>query len=619
MNRTKIFSVITSIFFVAIWISKQYWFLNQLNMKYSNNYHIFISLGSSILLFSVLFLIKNQKRVLGMLIMDFFYSAILFSDLVYYRYFGDFITIPVLSQSNQTLGIKDSILYLIQPSDLAAFISIPFWILCLIFNSRFKTEKTLNWKKRLWLTGFSFTVGAAMMWLPVHSYVQKNGSDIFEQSYSNAAVYRITGIVGFHGWDIKKYVEENYLNKKRISKEELQKIDNWFTKKQKNDSKDAYYGMAKGKNIIVFQFESLQSFVIGKTVNGQEITPNLNKLAKESFYFSNIFDQTGQGRTSDAEILVNASLHPLPTGSVHVRFPGNTFDSTANNLKEYGAYSFHGNTKSFWNRYLAHTSLGFDKFYSIEELNNDEVLGPFLSDGSLLKQTATILSKKKQPFYAFIVGVSSHHPFNFTNSKNTIEIGKLEGTELGDYLHAVNYVDAQIGQFIEQLKQSGLWDKSIFITYGDHNTTFIKKSPLVAEFLGMELNSPELSLEDIRIPLIFHVPGGNKDAIKKVDTVGGLIDTAPTLFHLLGKEKPKYMFGENLLTTSKHYVVLRDGGFVSNDLYFNNRGGNEICYDLKTLKETTKSSCQKVLPSLLKRLDMSDKIIKNNLIEQLKK
>ncbi|PDZ94450.1 hypothetical protein CON36_33720, partial [Bacillus cereus] len=70
---------------------------------------------------------------------------------------------------------------------------------------------------------------------------------------------------------------------------------------------------------------------------------------------------------------------------------------------------------------------------------------------------------------------------------------------------------------------------------------------------------------------------------------------------------------------SKHYVVLRDGGFVSNDLYFNNRGGNEICYDLKTLKETTKSSCQKVLPSLLKRLDMSDKIIKNNLIEQLKK
>lgn len=618
MNRTKLFSVITSIFFVAIWTAKQYWFLNQLNMKHSNNYHIFISLGSSILLFSVLFLIKNQKRVLGMLIMDFFYSAILFSDLVYYRYFGDFITIPVLAQSNQTLGIKDSILYLIQPSDLAAFISIPFWILCLILSSRFKTEKTINWKKRLSLTVFAFTVGAVMVYLPILSYVKKNGNDLFEQSYSNAAVYRVTGIVGFHGWDIKKYVEENYLNKKLTSKEELQKIDNWFAKQQQHDSKDKYYGIAKNKNIIVFQFESLQSFVIGKTVNGHEITPNLNKLAKESFYFSNIFDQTGQGRTSDAEILVNASLHPLPTGSVHVRFPGNTFDSTANNLKGYGAYSFHGNTKSFWNRYLAHTSLGFDKFYSIEELNNDENLGPFLSDGSLLQQTATILSKKKQPFYAFIVGVSSHHPFNFTNSKKNIELGELEGTEVGDYLHAVNYVDDQIGQFIGQLKQSGLWDNSIFITYGDHNTTFVKKDPLVAEFLGMDLNSPELSLEDIRIPLIFHVPG-NKDAIKKVDTVGGLIDTAPTLFHLLGKEKPKYMFGDNLLTTSNHYVVFRDGGFASNDLYFNNRGGNEICYDLKALKETTKSSCQKVLPSLLGRLNLSDKIIKNNLIEQLKK
>ena len=41
------------------------------------------------------------------------------------------------------------------------------------------------------------------------------------------------------------------------------------------------FGTAKGKNVIVVSLESLQTFLIGATVNGQEVTPFLNNLRKK--------------------------------------------------------------------------------------------------------------------------------------------------------------------------------------------------------------------------------------------------------------------------------------------------------------------------------------------------
>jgi len=629
MKKSIFFTLFINIFFIVLLCAKQYWLLHQLNMQFSNEYHTYLNLaiGFNFLTFILLFK-KRKHQLLAMVITDMLGSLIIFLDLVYYRYFGDFITIPVLSQSRQTVDIKDSIFYLIKLSDFKVFLSIPIWILLLLFNRKLQVLNPFNLKIKVRNISFalnlrfiaailSLAIGFSMMYFPIHSYVKKHGTDLFEQSYSNAAVYRVISLPAFHGLDIKKFVDKNFLNKESFTKTELSEIDNWFNDNQMNNKQEPYYGIAKKKNVVIFQFESLQAFVINQKVSGQEITPNLNKLAKDNVYFSNMFDQTGQGRTSDAEIMVNASLYPLQTGSVHVLYPDNTFDSIAHNLDGYGKYSFHGNNKSFWNRYLAHASLGFDKFYSLEELKDDERLGPFLSDGSLLKQTSQILSTRQKPFYAFIVGVTSHHPFNFANSKNTLNVGELEGTEVGNYLKAVHYVDAQVGTFINDLKEKGLWDDTIFITYGDHNTGFVKDDPTTAKFLNKDINSTDYYLEDLRIPLIMHVPGDELKATT-IPTVGGLLDVAPTLFHLLGKEKPKYMFGNSLFSNKNNTVVLRNGGYINQNYYFDNTDGKEVCYDLQKHASVSKSFCSKQQPSLLERLSLSDKVIQNNLLKKFK-
>ena len=73
-------------------------------------------------------------------------------------------------------------------------------------------------------------------------------------------------------------------------------------------AKPAYFGADKGKNVIIIQMESFQNFLIGLKLDGQEITPNMNKLAGENFYYDNFYTMVGSGTTADAEYVVNTSL-----------------------------------------------------------------------------------------------------------------------------------------------------------------------------------------------------------------------------------------------------------------------------------------------------------------------
>nr|MCG4641982.1 glycerol phosphate lipoteichoic acid synthase [Bifidobacterium bifidum] len=78
-----------------------------------------------------------------------------------------------------------------------------------------------------------------------------------------------------------------------------------------------YYGQAKGKNIIIIHLESFQQFMIDYKWKGEEVTPNLNKLyhASDTISFDNFFNQVGQGKTADAELMLENSLYGLPEGS----------------------------------------------------------------------------------------------------------------------------------------------------------------------------------------------------------------------------------------------------------------------------------------------------------------
>src|SRR5699024_3460058 len=151
---------------------------------------------------------------------------------------------------------------------------------------------------------------------------------------------------------------------------EIPEIKDYIEENVKVTEKSDMFGVAEGKNVIFINAESVQGFVVGKEVNGQEITPFLNKLVEDedTYYFDNFFEQTGQGKTSDSEFLVENSLYPLSRGAVFFTHGGNEYHALPEILKEEDYFSavLHANNKSFWNRDGMYRSLNLDHFYSDE-------------------------------------------------------------------------------------------------------------------------------------------------------------------------------------------------------------------------------------------------------------
>src|SRR6185436_7879883 len=115
---------------------------------------------------------------------------------------------------------------------------------------------------------------------------------------------------------------------------------------------NAEFGVARNKNLIVIQVESLQDFVVDFKVGEQEVMPRLSRWATDSLRFTNVSDQTSEGRTSDAEFLTLASLLPLDHGAAAFRYPGNHYVTLPRVLTEHGYVTVSAVPfkPGFWNR-----------------------------------------------------------------------------------------------------------------------------------------------------------------------------------------------------------------------------------------------------------------------------
>lgn len=336
-----------------------------------------------------------------------------------------------------------------------------------------------------------------------------------------------------------------------------------------------YFGIASGRNVITIQVEALQSFVIGLIYNGQEVTPNLNALiAGESLYFSNYYYQIGGGNTSDAEFAVNNSLYAPANEAAYIKYEKNDFYGLPWLLKDNGysgAYAFHGYKGEFWNREKAYPGQGFDDYISEEDLTVTDIFNMGISDKQFFSQSVKRMEQYTQPFYAFMITLSSHYPYIIPEQYRELKLlPRDEGTLAGDYIQSIRYVDSAIGMFIDDLKKAGLYDNSIISIYGDHYA--IPSSDAGGYRMVSELVGHGYYEEDIfKVPFIVNIPGSGIN--ETIETIGGHIDNLPTMLHLLGIENRRsIMFGQCLLTAEKGIVYeqthMARGSFISDDVIF---------------------------------------------------
>ena len=335
-----------------------------------------------------------------------------------------------------------------------------------------------------------------------------------------------------------------------------------------------YYGLAEGRNLIVIQVESLQGFVINNKFNGQEITPNLNALIGDnSFYMPNYYYIIGAGNTSDAEFAVNNSLYPPTDVSAYVKYTDKHFYGLPFVLKDNGyktADVFHGYLRDYWNRDVAYPYQGFDNYYSQESFSSDHQIGLGISDERFFSESVDILKTKEQPFYSFMITLSSHHPYYLPESERMLKVPKeLEDTLFANYFVAINYVDYAIGRLMDDLKAAGLYDNSVIVIYGDHYgmPNDAENYSLASNYFGHQYYENDL----FRVPMIIHIPGSG--VTETVTRPSSHIDVMPTVLNLLGiKNTGGVMFGHNMLSDDATPVYeqmhVTDGSFVTDDVFF---------------------------------------------------
>lgn len=385
----------------------------------------------------------------------------------------------------------------------------------------------------------------------------------------------------------------------------------YYESKEVSETSNKYTNLFKGKNVIVIHGESLQAFTMNLKFNGKELTPNLNKLAKEGINFSNFYAQESVGNSSDSEFTSLTSLLPSSSGTVFMNYFNRDYETILKLLKEknYYTFSMHANNGSAWNRSVTYKYLGYDDFYYYtKDYEIDEKIGLGLSDKSFFRQSVEIIkgiNSTHSNWYGTLVMLTNHTPFSdindFTDYKvnhtTTVENEEtieqevvtddwLEGTKMGNYLKSVHYADEAIGELINELDSSGLLDNTIIVLYGDHDCK-LKQSEFKklydSEYYKDVLIDPNDTVDGIddftyeinrSVPFIIW----SKDIVNtkystNVSEVMGMIDVMPTLSNMLGV-KPKYALGHDIFSIKDNVVVFPSGNWITNKLYYNSAKDN---------------------------------------------
>ncbi|ODV57351.1 MULTISPECIES: LTA synthase family protein [Lysinibacillus] len=568
-------------------------------------------LGSAMLFLGFSFIFRGKRKYTSLVVVYTLMSILLYANIVYYRFFSDFITLPTLSQTQNFGDLGGSVLSLLKPYDILFFVDV-FVMFYLRFSKRIqKDTNRFGYKKAMAIITCALAISILNLGL-----AEANRPQLLTRGFDRNYIVKYLGMYNYTIYDSVETMKASSQRALADSSDITEVIN--YTKSNYAKPNANYFGKAKGMNVIYLHLESFQNFLIDYKLNGEEVTPFLNSLAKDknTLYFDNFFHQTGQGKTSDAEFMLENSLFGLPQGSAYITKAQNTYQAAPSILKDYGYTSavFHGNNGSFWNRNVIYKSFGFDKFYDASYYNtgtSGDMAEYGLLDKPFFEQSQSLLSSLPQPFYTKLITVGNHYPYKMNQDLVTIDKANTGDASVDNYFQTARYADEAIEQVFHQLKESGLYDHSMIVLYGDHYGISDNHNAAMSQVIGKDI-TPYESANLQRVPLFIHVPGMEGGTNH---TYGGQTDLLPTLLHLLGIDSQQFVqFGSDLLSEEHHEIVpFRNGDFVSPKIY----SVNEKFYDNETglpLDDSQLESARTIKNEVDLKLQLSDKVVNGDLL-----
>ena len=619
------------------WFKTMWAYSVDFNLDIQGPYQIFLAvinpLPISLLFIGLALYIKRTKLfyslAFGIYLLLFIW---LISNSIYYREFTDFVTVnTMLASSKVSAGLGAAALELFRPWDVIYILDFP--ILAFFFFKKWIRMDNRPFNKR---ASFAVTSLSAMLFSANLFLAEIDRPELLTRGFSNYYVVRALGLPAFLGYSANQTYAANK-ERSKASEADLKPVEEYIQQHYAKPNPE-YFGMAKGRNVIYIHLESFQQFLIDYKLKVDdkeyEVTPFLNSLyhSKETFAFSNVFNQVKAGKTSDAETMIETGLFGLNQGSFMVNYGGTNTQQAAPFILSKNGYNssavFHGNAGSFWNRNTAYKQWGYNYFFDASYFTKQNSSNSFqygLNDKYMLKDSIKYLERLQQPFYTKFITVSNHYPYTTSLSGDDLgfPLAKTQDETINGYFATANYLDSSIKAFFDYLKESGLYKNSIIVLYGDHYGISNSRNPALAPLLGK--NSETWSSYDNamlqRVPYMVVIPGMDKGGI--IDTYGGEIDILPTLEHLLGIESNKFLqVGQDMLSPehdqivafrSANYFVTPEYTSYSGRTYYTKTGE-----EITNPDEKTKEELDKIREAANLQLKISDSIQTGDLLRFFK-
>lgn len=575
-----------------------------------------------VIMVSPLLLCRNSRTrfTLGM-ILNFLISVLLVADEMYYLYASNIIS--VIQAGN--LQYKDEIIAalpsLFRIRQLLYFIDFPI-IFGFLISKKIKIYKVKEFKFKPIII-MTFIIGILCTY---YHFVPESLELVSGFIYNKRSSVRYGTIYGYHFVDVKNAITHNRETVYDTFDDMLPAYNEMKNKQNElNPINETYAGIAEGKNVIILQLESVQNFVVGATINGKEITPNLNAFLTDNVHVKNMH-ATSYTTTSDSEHSVITSLYPLENGEAFSKYYGNTYDDIFGNFKDSGYHTMyaHGNYAYFWNRKNVTSKLKLDDVKFLEDFEDtSELIRTYLSDELLYRQTVEYFAEavaKGEPVLYDLVAASSHKPYELAGiidkySKVSIDVGDLLGTELGNYLEACNYADYAFGIFVDLLKEKGLYDDTVIVVFGDHYGMQMYDDNL-KNYLGYsqsEYNDIRMQFEFSNVLCGMKIPGVSN---VEIDEPISKSDIKPTLAQICNV-KDDFSMGTSMFNR-KSYVTINNGKIITKNYYFDGESwylietGEKI--DMDSLSEEERETLRTYEQEAVKELDISNSVVINNLL-----
>lgn len=297
-----------------------------------------------------------------------------------------------------------------------------------------------------------------------------------DNAYEASSVSTVYSIPGFLAYDLHK-------STMGITQKEEKEVGEWLkfhrqlTEKLSEDS--TCQNFQNRKNLILILCESLESWPIGKIVEGKEITPELNRLIADSatFFAPNVVSQVGPGRSIDGQLLILAGMLPMKNNVYAYETEGNQFYTLPKALKMRGTHSYliSCDKPYVWNQTRVARAFGIDTLIQAADFYNDEPVGGHkrLSDGGLMKQSIEKMRKGElwpegEPGFLIWVTYSGHNPFKLPDKLRRISFEGDYPEIIRNYMTTANYTDHAIGMLIDYLRSRSDWEETMVVITGDH-------------------------------------------------------------------------------------------------------------------------------------------------------